>query len=381
LSGRDRARAEAQLAEAETVLSGVHNPSIFALIDCSRAKGMLLQNSGDIPAAIAAVEQGLASLNDSSVRTQTGREILLTQLSGFYRATDRFKEAAAISEELVRLVRASGRAGSLVEFTHLNIHAGNLNRLGEVSQATEVYEELLQRLERAEIPNFQPVGFKSNYGNSLWRLGHSQRALELAEADLVLAQRAGNTASAALSHYLASRALLQLGRVDESRMRLVAAESVWRLDPKMNARVLREGAVQLAEIELIDGKLPQAKQDIDAVLAGVGYPQRKDAPGIDRSLRLASRIYRGLGDATKAQQFADEALNYSRRIARDEKRSADVGQAALLRAQALADQNRYAEASNDAALALEALRNGFGIDHPDAKESVNLLARLKAAPR
>jgi len=151
---------------------------------------------------------------------------------------------------------------------------------------------LLQRLERAEIPNFQPVGFKSNYGNSLWRLGHSQRALELAEADLVLAQRAGNTASAALSHYLASRALLQLGRVDESRMRLVAAESVWRLDPKMNARVLREGAVQLAEIELIDGKLPQAKQDIDAVLAGVGYPQRKDAPGIDRSLRLASRIYR-----------------------------------------------------------------------------------------
>jgi len=74
-------------------------------------------------------------------------------------------------------------------------------------------------------------------------------------------------------------------------------------------------------------------------------------------------------------------LNYSRRIARDEKRSADVGQAALLRAQALADQNRYAEASNDAALALEALRNGFGIDHPDAKESVNLLARLKAAPR
>jgi tetratricopeptide (TPR) repeat protein len=278
----------------------------------------------------------------------------------------------------VKLVRASGRAGSLVEFVHLNNHAGNLNRLGEIAPAVEIYEELLQRLERAEIPNFQPVGFKSNYGTSLSRLGHSQRALELAEADLLLAQRAGNATAAALSHYLASRALLQLGQIKDARQRLAEAESVWQLDAKMNARVLREGAVHRAEIDLVDGKLPQARQSIDAVLAGLGYPQRRDAPGIDRTLRLASKIYRASGDPAKAQQFADEALTYSRHLARDERRSADVGQAALLRAHALADQKRYVEASNDASLALEALQNGFGPDHPDAQDTANLLARLKA---
>jgi tetratricopeptide (TPR) repeat protein len=341
---------------------------------------MLLQNSGDMPAAIAAVQRGLTTLNDSGVRATSEREALLTQLGTLYRASDRFKEAAAITEEILKLIRDAGRAGSLVEFVHMNNYAGNLNRLGEVVQAVEVYEELNQRLDRAELPNFQPVGFKANYGNSLWRLGQLERALEMAEADLGAAQRAGSKTAAALDHYLASRILLQLGKVGESRLRLAAAESIWQLDPRMNARLLREGAVHEVEINLAEGQLSEARRKIDEVLAGLGYPQRINAPGIDRALRIASKIHRRLGDPAKAQQFADDALNYSRGVARDERRSADVGQAALLRAHALADQNRLPEASSDAALALEALQNGFGRDHPDTLETVNLLARLKALP-
>jgi serine/threonine protein kinase/tetratricopeptide (TPR) repeat protein len=380
LAGRDRSPAEARLAEAEKILSGMKDTSIFTIIDCARARSMFFQNSGDIPAAIAAVQQGLSSLNDSTVGTQSGRQLLLTQLSNLYRATDRYKDAVSISEEILNLIRYAGRAGSLLEFVHLNNHAGNLSRLGEIAQADQIYEKLFQRLQRDELPNFQPVGFRSNYGTSLWRLGQASRALELAEADLLAAQRAGNTASAALSHYLAARALLQLGKLSESRSRLAAAESVWQLDPKMNTRMLREGAVHQAEIDLVGGHLSQARRSIDAVLASLAYPQRKDAPGIDRALRLAAKIYRRMGDPAKGQQLAEDALNYSRGIARDERRSADVGQAALLRAHALADHGRFPEAATDASLALEALRNGFGPDHSDTLDAIDLLARLRAAP-
>jgi serine/threonine protein kinase/tetratricopeptide (TPR) repeat protein len=368
--------ARAKFAEAERSLVKASTPPSYAIADCLRARSAILAASGDVPGAIDVLEKGIPALQANPAGTWRA-ELVLAQLSDLYRATDRFKDALRLSEESLRSVRASGRADSLEELTALNNYAGNLYRLGEITRASDLYRQSVEWVEKSTLADVQPVAIRSNYGNSLLRLGNAQRALELADEDLLLATNAGSIQAAALCHFLAARALHHLGRSDESDARLQQAELTWHSDTKMFGRMLREAAVHRADVELSKGRLQDALTTIDAALASTGYPEKKTAPGLDRAMRLASQIHRLTGDAAGAERLATEALEYSRRIARDERESADVGQAALLRAEAHAVLGRIVEAREDASLAVDALRSGLGADHADTLAATGLLASLR----
>ena len=66
------------------------------------------------------------------------------------------------------------------------------------------------------------------------------------------------------------------------------------------------------------------------------------------------------------------------RLARNERGSADVGEASLIRGLAHVALGRRADALTDAKLAVEALGAGYGPDHPLSREAARLLATLEA---
>jgi hypothetical protein len=335
----------------------------------------MLQMRGDVAGAIAAVEDGIRALDQGTGQNWSRRDLLNTQLASIYRSTERFKDALELSARTLEQVRSSGRAGSLAEIAALNNHGSNVIRLGEVVQGVALLQEALDLQERA-TSGTTGLGLRTNLGFTLLRLGQAQRAYDLALADLPAAEKAGNRSAIAFSHFLASRALLALNRVPEAADRLEAAETLWRSDQRMYRRELIEVAQQRTELLLADKRTDGARQLIDETLTGLGYPGRTDAPGLDRVLRLGARVALVNGQPAVAERFATATLELSRRIARDERKSADVGLAALARAHARSTLGRREEAAADAALAADALRYAFGAQHADTVAAVALLEQL-----
>ena len=281
-----------------------------------------------------------------------------------------------MNEASLAEIRRRGQAGTLNEFGAINNVAGNLMRMGEVRAAHRMYRDLLGWLDRGVFA-VTPVGVQSNVGVAEYRLGNFVEALRLAEAEQAVDQKAGNQLPASLAELLASRALLGLGRAAEASARLDAAERFLNTNPRAYARMLSEVALHRAELQLASpAGVAGARPVVDALLASMGYPARDTTAGLDRALRLSARLHRDSGDFTRAAEHASAALAISRRIARDERASADVGEAALLRAQAYDGLDRRAEASSDADLAVAALTAGLGADHALTAAARRLQAAL-----
>jgi hypothetical protein len=143
--------------------------------------------------------------------------------------------------------------------------------------------------------------------------------------------------------------------------------------------MLTESAIQHAALLTAEGREAEARSAADALLRSMGYPERMDAPGVDRALRLASSIAGRLRDFGAVNRLATDALTKSRAMARDVRHSADVGAAALARAHARFALGDSASARDDAELAATALRNGLGPGHPDTITAERLLTHPPAA--
>lgn len=378
MSRSNQQGAREHFERGRRALNRFTRPASYALMDCIRAESNLLHSEGDTDRAIEVIIAGRQRLAQDSERNSWRDDLLIAQLSDLYRASDRFTEALALSEESLRAVRAAGRSGSLAELVSLNNHAGNLCRLGEVAQCGEIGVQILQWVNSADLTRLPPVGLQANVGYTFWRLGKVERALELAEADLVVALETGHATGAAFAHLLASRALTTLGRLSEAKARLAAADLIWNADPTAFRRQLLESRWQHGEIALAGGDIPGARAIAAQALQWLGYPAKKNTPGIDRILRFAASANHAFGDYAAAAHYAGEALELSMQIAREPRASADVGGAALLRAAALDSLGRRAEATADLELAQAALTRGYGPEHADTRRA-RLLAQQWAA--
>lgn len=374
LATHDRASAATVLADAEAALTAARAQPVLSRIDCTRARARLRRADGDLSGAVALTSAMLGTLDREGSANESQRELLRRLLAELYRASDRPQDALRLSEQSLQRARDAGRAGTMAELDLLVTYADNLYRVGEVRAAAALQEEVLTGVVRNR-PLIRPLGHRANLGLTLVRLGDPSRALELIESELELARRTNNKPGTAIIHLNVSRALLAMNRLDEARRHLSAADAIWHADPAAFRRMLTESAMQHAALLLAEGRGVEARVAIDALLRSMGYPDRTDAPGIDRALRLASSIALGVRDFAAVDQFATDALTRSRAMARDPHHSADVGSAALARAQARFALGQSSGAREDAELAATALRNGLGPGHPDTLAAERMLAQ------
>ena len=134
-------------------------------------------------------------------------------------------------------------------------------------------------------------------------------------------------------------------------------------------------ALARADSLLNRGDAAAAAETVGAILSDLGYPDQHDSPGLSAALWTAARVAVTVGDFAAAEEFADGSYAIVAAQARDETRSADVGQALYLRGRARLEQGRMAEARADLERAVLSLTNGFGADHPETVAARELLER------
>lgn len=257
--------------------------------------------------------------------------------------------------------------------------AAVLSRGGEVLAASRQQQAAIDLLQQVESAGDLPPGYAGHLAGSLLRLARYEEALKFAQEDALRAHKAGSTRTAALSDLIAARSLVKLGRFDAAQELLARAEAGLRVNAKSNQRMLNEVELTHADRHLQRGELEAARRLVDAVLDRLGYPAKRDAPGLSSALYAAARVALAQGDAPMAEQAATDGALIAARVARDKTRSADYGQALMHRAQALAALGRVAAAAEQAAQAKVSLTAGFGEAHPEAIEAARRLEIWRAA--
>ena len=259
--------------------------------------------------------------------------------------------------------------------TALN-YAAVLSRVGEVNAAAEAQRRAIEIARGFDGAGGLPAGFALHLAGSLVRLAQYDEAMRLIHEDLLAARASGNARFEAIGESMLGGVLVKLGRFDEAEDHLARAEAALRADPVGNARLLNELTLTRADRLIRSARPNEAAAIVATVLENLEYPSRRTAPGIGGALYLGALAALASGAAAQAEQFATDGLSAATATARDARRSANVGQARLLRARARHMQGLDEPARQDAEAALEALSAALGADHPETREARELLASL-----
>lgn len=181
-----------------------------------------------------------------------------------------------------------------------------------------------------------------------------------------------------MGDFMMGRTLVKLGRHQAAEEKLALAEKAFGVNSGGNQRMLNEVALTRCDMQLAQGQPEAALEGLNRVLVKLGYPQRRDAPGLGSALHMAARVHLARGDGAAAALAATESAAIATRVARDPRKSADVGQAGRLRARALLLEGNTEAAREQLPSSIEALEYGFGADHPETREARAMLAELEA---
>jgi eukaryotic-like serine/threonine-protein kinase len=371
-------RAATHLTAGEAALERAGAPSLVARSDCVRARARVLSFTGKVDEGIQLVERSLPEFPPTRASLWSRHGILRIELHTMYARAGRYAESLRLAEEVLADMRFKGMTGTLNEFSQLGNVAANLMRVGEVRQALAAYRELVAWLDRGAF-TIEPLGVLTGAAGAELRAGEPAAALRLAQRAYEGGSGAGNRRVTAASELLLAQALVANGRGAESRARLDRAEAFWAANPRGNDRQLGAASLTRARLLAADGRVAEARALAAAALAALGYPGRTASPGLDDALRVSAHLHLQSGDPRTAAEHASAALALARRAAREERRSADVGESSLLRAQAYDALGRRTEALADASLAADALGESLGPDHALTAQATTL-ARVLATP-
>ena len=378
LLDRDRFAAQARFDDASRVLTADGAKNSAASWICARAHAGLLEAQGDTRGAIALLRATIGSQEGRPPLPPSFEIALQSDLGHLLHKNDDVAGAAAAVARTIELLDQSGRGATMTKVVNLMNYASVLARAGELLAAAQDQERALALVSRVEGSGAPPPGFAGHYATSLLRLARYDEAIRLASEDAVRARAAGNMRMAAFSELVVARSLVKQRRFDEAEKALSRAEAGFSVNSQANARMLNEVELTRADGELLAGATTTARDRVISVLTRLNYPERRDASGLGSALHVGARVLLALNDNAGAERYAADAHAIALRTARAAPRSADVGQAALNRATALARLGRRTEAVDQATMAHTALVNGFGAEHPDTRTVEQLLTDLQS---
>lgn len=374
----DASKARAAFATAQTALRSMPISATATQVTCLRARSSIEQADAQPERAIATLQEALSIVDAAPASTATAKIAVLTDLSEHYYVSDRSSEALDLIDRILDLQDASGRGGSMSKAVTLMNRAAILSRMGEIRTAAANQREAIRLAARFGDDNLR-IEFESHLAASLVRLTRCEEVLPLLEKGVAAAAQSGNARRAASAQLLLGYCYIRIGRFDAVPAPLARAEEIWSKNQSANQRMLNETALARAELKLRTGHSREAVADVDAIMRSVGYPQTKRPPGISSILYRAALAHLADANYERARHLAAESADAASRAARNADHSADVGQARLIEADALAGLGNVAAARTTIAAAIAALEHGFGPEHPDTRQARAIEERLSAA--
>jgi tetratricopeptide (TPR) repeat protein len=298
--------------------------------------------------------------------------LLLNELSRMHYDRHDFSESMAANEQILHAMRGAGldrSAGYAVILMNLSTL---LKSVGEIVAAAELQSDIHANLRHLQMA----VGYERPLAGSYLRLARYQEALQLLRDGEPATRQSKNAIALAENYLLQGRVLIFLGEYAQASEHLDQAQALLVAEPTRNRQMLATLDFARCQLALRRGELAQARA------LNMKQMQALAAPPGNRSvlrlnvLRVAAELAVEDGDAATARRHADEAVQLAESLARDKTRSADVGQALLVRARTLLALDESALARADLTAADVALTQGLGANHPDTVAARELLITL-----
>jgi tetratricopeptide (TPR) repeat protein len=360
--------------------ANVTRPSLELQVDCLRAEAdLLLRDGSDRLGGKPVLEEALQLLEKAGATRGLAYTATLTDLGAMHFRAGRIKEALEYALLTRDAFERNGRSGTLGMVITISNIGQNHYRLGEVIRAEAFSRQAVERMRALGNGETATPGTIILYTIPLIRLGRAEEAEALLTEGKRQAAAGGNQFWIAQASYLLGRAFLELGRYAEAEAEFAAAVEYWQREPAGNLDRLLELDRCHAELALASGRSDEAPSLIGSVLTDMGFPARRDAPGLATALRTAANIELAVGSPGKAEYLASAALEIDTAIARDARQSADVGEAMLLLGLAQRARARTAEARASFERAHLALSNSLGPEHRLTRAARDALQTVLAA--
>jgi serine/threonine-protein kinase len=368
--------ADRVLLDADAILRRSPDPNVEAV--CLLARAGLENELGNADKSAPAVQRAMA-IRDSMGRTRDMFYIAL--LDQFRFALDhgnKGRQSLAVGRHIVDLLDTTARGSTLISAVERHNLAVSLNRLGETAAAESLLQDDLRRMQVIDPGGRLPEQLLIHYAHAALYQGDLDSARKyFAElADQGVADK---------NAYWQGRALFGLAQAELGLGRMSNAKrTIERFRAIAATPTLARSDDQVVDINTLDALAALAAGDtargnalLHQTLNKYGYFTGKRGTTLHSTLMLSARAAIALHHPDSALAFARDARTIAARDSLTEHRSARVGEARLLEAEAKLATGDTTAARMEAERALAALRVGGGPRHPATIEAEHLLAALR----
>ena len=250
-------------------------------------------------------------------------------------------------------------------------HAFHLYQAGNVSDAFQRQKAMVERIVEQQGVDSVRAATAHQFGLAQVRLQETDALAWLNRAVLAAAAQRNQRVQV---DALLSRATAQLllGRHDQALADVETAERLALKNPNEYRSALRTAGLLRAQWRMAQGSTRTALEEIDRWLADVEYPRRKVAPGLATALRAKAHAHLILGETEAALTNARAGLAAAEAIAIDAAKSADVGAALIVLAQAQHATGDVEGARSSAQRAGSVLTSSLGPRHSQTMAAAHL---------
>ena len=346
------AAAATHLAAGLDALAQVHDTDPIPRAECLESQSFLAQANRDSSAAVRFGNQAIELYERSGETHDIRYAALLGNVADYYKTMGERRIAFDYVERSLAATERNGLGNTDSAFIQLHNVSSALYGFGEVSQACDNQKRLIGRLEAGGRQII--TAMSGLYALCLMRLNDSEQALSWAEKSVAAAKDTGLLHLQVHALTIRARARTRLKSLGDAAADIAAIDALSAGHETELRSQLANATLARVGLLAAQGRLDDAHLMIAALVANLhGYPQGADSlPGaqkLNADIALAQHHY------AESRDLATLSLNAFSARAREPGHSADVGEAALILAQArvaLDDMPGAREAARQAAASL-----------------------------
>ena len=364
--GRTVEAAE-RLRDGLANLARVSAPSFDCRIACSTAEARLLWSEGELDAAVEAATRVAELLEWEGESGSLQFQTISSMLAVMQAEAGRIREAMAWNGRLIAELERAGKEGTLSMSNARHNEAVYLFHGGDVRAAYDLQQRAVQRIVAQQGLDGVPPPLAHRFGFYQVRIEETDAGLVWIDRAVAAAAAQNDSAGHVAALLSRAQALLLLGRLEGVLVDVEEAERLSRAS-LTNYRAARQWASLLrAQWLLARGETVPAQSEIDLLLADTGYPRQRGAVRLVSILTLKARTELALARYPEALEAAREALAIAEATALHPQRSANVGAALMVMAEAQRALGDEQDARASARRAVAELSASLGPDHSETR--------------
>ncbi|MEM1175774.1 MAG: serine/threonine-protein kinase [Pseudomonadota bacterium] len=373
---RDADLATERLTEGLRLFESLGSPSIQTSVECLRAKSGIQVKDRDLDAAMQTLLQIRTLLEEHPAPGTSLKGPILNDIALMHYQAGRLDESIGILEEILALLDATGRGGTLGYQRVAGNRAAVLNNMGRAPEALEAFADVTERMRASGFQGRGASAVLAQYGDLLMSVGRTADAERVFTEGLTVAEAGGASRHTAFLNVGLAKVGLANEDYDAVLARLDLAEQQLALAPRADPTLSASIRILRIKVYRNSGDLDTAARDIEALLVDTGFPDTVESPGMVSALIEGTEVHRRRGDYERAIVLIDGLVERMQgREQGADKGSVHLGRALVQRAEIRLETDDPQGAAADLEMAVPNLVYALGDEHRDVEAARQLLSQ------